>query len=90
MVGRPEQIGPEEAFNCPQGDRGRGDVSAVNLTGGVLSFGQIGALASPAVFSLLLGLTAGYSAGWLACVVPAVLVSVNMLRQGKPVRGHRL
>jgi len=56
------------------------------VTGGVLSFGQIGALASPAVFSLLLGLTAGYSFSWLVCAVPAVLVSVNMLRQGKPVR----
>jgi hypothetical protein len=61
-----------------------GRVGAV--TGGVLSFGQIGALASPAVFSLLLGLTAGYSASWLVCAVPAVLVSINMLRQGKPVR----
>src|ERR1700726_1946955 len=39
-----------------------GRVGAV--TGGVLSFGQIGALSSPAVFSLLLGLSGGYSAGW--------------------------
>jgi hypothetical protein len=29
----------------------------------VLSFGQIGALSSPAVFSLLLGLSGGYSSG---------------------------
>ena len=34
------------------------------VTGGVLSFGQIGAPSSPAVFSLLLGLFGGYSAGW--------------------------
>jgi len=61
-----------------------GQVGAV--TGGVLSFGQIGALASPAVFSLLLRLTGDYGAGWLACAVPAILVGVNMLRQGKPVR----
>jgi len=61
-----------------------GRVGAV--TGGVLSFGQIGALASPAVFSLLLGLTAGYSASWVACAVPAILVGVNMLRQGRPVQ----
>jgi Major Facilitator Superfamily len=60
-----------------------GRVGAV--TGGVLSFGQIGALASPAVFSLLLRLTADYSASWMVCAVPAVLVGVNMLRQGKPV-----
>src|ERR1700758_2660643 len=61
-----------------------GRVGAV--TGGVLSFGQIGALSSPAVFSLLLRLTAGYSASWVVCAVPAVLVGVNMLRQGKPVQ----
>ena len=61
-----------------------GRVGAV--TGGVLSFGQIGALASPAVFSLLLGLTGGYGAGWVACAVPAILVGVNMLRKGKPAR----
>jgi hypothetical protein len=58
-----------------------GRVGAV--TGGVLSFGQIGALSSPAVFSLLLGLSGGYSAGWVVCAVPAVLVGVNMFRQGK-------
>jgi hypothetical protein len=61
-----------------------GRVGAV--TGGVLSFGQIGALASPAVFSLLLRLTAGYGAGWVACAVPAILVGVSMLRQGKLAR----
>jgi hypothetical protein len=52
----------------------------------VLSFGQIGALVSPAVFSLPLRLTAGYSASWMACAVPAVLVGINMLRQSKPVQ----
>jgi MFS family permease len=56
------------------------------VTGGVLSFGQIGALVSPAVFSLLLRLTADYSASWMVCAVPAVLVGINMLRQGKPVQ----
>jgi MFS family permease len=60
-----------------------GRVGAV--TGGVLSFGQIGALSSPAVFSFLLGLSGGYSAGWVVCAVPAVLVGVNMFRQGKPM-----
>jgi hypothetical protein len=52
----------------------------------MLSFGQIGALSSPAVFSLLLGLSGGYSAGWVVCAVPAVLVGVNMFRQGRPVQ----
>lgn len=61
-----------------------GRVGAV--TGGVLSFGQIGALASPALFSLLLRLTADYSASWMVCAVPAVLVGINMLRQRKPVQ----
>ena len=61
-----------------------GRVGAV--TGGVLSFGQIGALSSPAVFSLLLGLSGGYSAGWVVCAAPAVLVGVNMFRQGKPMQ----
>jgi MFS family permease len=61
-----------------------GRVGAV--TGGVLSFGQIGALSSPAVFSLLLRLTGGYSASWAVCAAPAVLVGVNLLRQGKPVQ----
>jgi hypothetical protein len=66
-----------------------GQVGAV--TGGVLSFGQIGALACPAVFSLLLRLTSGYSASWMACAVPAVLVGINMLRQGKSEqRGNAL
>ena len=58
-----------------------GRVGAV--TGGVLSFGQIGA---PAVFSLLLGLSGGYSAGWVVCAVPAVPVGVNMFCQRKPVQ----
>src|SRR5580700_2228254 len=61
-----------------------GRVGAV--TGGVLSFGQIGALSSPAVFSLLLRLTADYSASWMVCAVPAVLVGINMLRQSKPAQ----
>ena len=35
---------------------------------------------------MLLGLSGGYSAGWVVCAVPAVLVGVNMFRQGKPVQ----
>jgi MFS family permease len=64
-----------------------GRVGAV--TGGVLSFGQIGALVTPAVFSLLLRLTADYSASWMVCAVPAVLVGVNMLRQGKAMEQRK-
>src|SRR5580698_4926170 len=58
-----------------------GRVGAV--TGGVLSFGQMGAFLCPSVFSLLLRVTGGYSTGWAFCAVPAVLVGINMLRQGE-------
>jgi len=55
-----------------------GSVGAV--TGGVLSFGQIGAFVGPSVFSLLLHLTGGYGAGWAVCAVPAVWVCISLLR----------
>ncbi len=57
-----------------------GTVGAV--TGGVLSFGQVGALAGPFAFSLLLHLTGGYMAGWAVCAIPAVWVGVTLLRPG--------
>jgi hypothetical protein len=38
--------------------------SAGAVTGGVLSFGQIGAFLGPSGFSVLLGLTGGYGFGW--------------------------
>ena len=59
-----------------------GRVGAV--TGGVLSFGQIGALAGPVVFSALLYLTGGYAAGWAVCAIPALLVGLTLLRQRAP------
>jgi hypothetical protein len=55
-----------------------GRVGAV--TGGVLSFGQIGAFAGPLLFSLLLHLTGDYGAGWAVCAIPAVWVAVSLLR----------
>ena len=57
-----------------------GRVGAV--TGGVLSFGQIGALAGPFAFSLLLSLTGGYSAGWALCAIPGLWVGARLLRPG--------
>jgi hypothetical protein len=51
------------------------------VTGGVLSFGQVGAFAGPLLFSLLLHLTDGYGAGWAVCAVPAILVGVSLLRR---------
>ncbi len=55
-----------------------GRVGAV--TGGVLSFGQIGALCGPFVFSLLLYVTGGYGAGWAVCAAPALWVGITLLR----------
>ena len=52
------------------------------ITGGVLSFGQMGAFLCPSVFSLLLRLTGSYAAGWTVCAIPAVLVGFNLLRGG--------
>src|SRR3954447_14530413 len=56
-----------------------GRVGAV--TGGVLSFGQIGALCGPFVFSLLLYVTGGYGAGWAVCAIPALWVGITLLRK---------
>ena len=60
-----------------------GRVGAV--TGGVLSFGQIGALMGPFLFSLLLHLTGGYGIGWAVCAIPALWVGVSLLRPQAPV-----
>ena len=49
------------------------------VTGGVLSFGQIGAFLGPSAFALLL-LTGGYGFGWALCAVPAVCVGMSLLR----------
>ncbi len=66
-----------------------GRVGAV--TGGVLSFGQIGAFAGPLVFSLLLHLTGDYGAGWAVCAIPALWVGISLLRPPAPVaRGDAL
>ena len=70
----------EAARAAPEGRRGA-------VTGGVLSFGQVGALAEPLMFSALLGLTGSYGIGFMACGIPALLVGVNLLRQ--PVSGKR-
>ena len=56
------------------------------VTGGVLSFGQMGAFLCPSVFALLLRLTGGYAAGWAVCAIPAVWVGANLLR-GERVSG---
>ena len=50
------------------------------VTGGVLSIGQVGALALPLLFSGLLDLTGSYAAGFVVCALPALLVGVQLLR----------
>lgn len=64
----------ETANAAPEGQRGA-------VTGGVLSFGQLGALTAPTVFSILLGLSDSYSLGFIVCTIPALLVGYALLRQ---------
>jgi hypothetical protein len=61
------------------------------VTGGVLSFGQIGALLGPFAFSLLLRVTGGYGAGWAFCTIPALWVGISLMRRRVPIeRGNAL
>ena len=67
----------ETARAAPEGMRG-------GVTGGVISFGQVGALVLPLIYSGLLDFTGSYGAGFIACGVPALLVGVQLLRQRTP------
>jgi hypothetical protein len=51
------------------------------VTGGVLSFGQVGALALPLLYSGLLELTGSYGVGFVVCGLPALVVGVQLLRK---------
>lgn len=64
----------ETARAAPDGMRG-------GITGGVLSFGQVGALSLPLVYSGLLDLSGSYGIGFVVAGVPALLVGVQLLRQ---------
>jgi MFS family permease len=64
----------ETARAAPEGMRGA-------VTGGVLSFGQVGALTEPLIYSALLGLTGNYGLGFIVCGIPALVVGVSMLRR---------
>ena len=64
----------ETANAAPEGMRGA-------VTGGVLSFGQLGALTAPTIFSILLGLSNSYSLGFIVCAIPALLVGIALVRQ---------
>jgi len=52
------------------------------VTGGVLSFGQVGALGGPLVYSALLGITGSYGLGFVVCALPALLVGMRLIRRG--------
>jgi MFS family permease len=45
-----------------------------------LSFGQLGALLMPLVYSLILSQTDSYRIGFFVCAIPAVVVGVALLR----------
>ena len=51
-----------------------------SVTGGVLSFGQVGALSLPLIYAALLDTTGSYGIGFVMCGVPALLVGVLLLR----------
>ena len=63
----------ETARGAPQDMRG-------GVTGGVLAFGQVGALVLPLTYSGLLDATGSYGVGFVVCAVPALLVGVQLLR----------
>jgi MFS family permease len=69
----------ETATASPEDMRG-------GVTGGVLSFGQVGALILPLVYSGFLDLTGSYGIGFIACGLPALLVGVQLLRKRAPAR----
>ena len=71
----------ETARAAPEGMRGA-------VTGGVLSFGQVGALAGPLMYSALLGFTGSYGLGFIVCALPALLVGVHLLRMNPSAKAR--
>jgi MFS family permease len=69
----------ETARAAPEGMRG-------GVTGGVLSFGQVGALSLPVIYSTLLETTGSYGVGFVACGLPALLVGILLVRQGRAAK----
>ncbi len=65
----------EAARLAPEGMRGA-------ATGGVLSFGQVGALLLPLGYAAMLAATDSYAAGFMLCGAPALVVGVTLLRRG--------
>lgn len=65
----------EAARLAPEGMRGA-------ATGGVLSFGQVGALLLPLGYAAVLASTGSYAGGFLLCGAPALILGVALLRRG--------
>ena len=53
-------------------------------TGGVLSFGQVGALLLPLIYAGVLALGGGHGMGFAVCGLPALVVGVVLLRRPGP------
>jgi nitrate/nitrite transporter NarK len=54
------------------------------VTGGVLAFGQVGALMMPLVYSGLLNATGSYGIGFVVCGLPALLIGFRLMRAESP------
>ena len=67
----------ETARGAPEDMRG-------GVTGGVLAFGQVGALLLPLTYSGLLDGTGSYGIGFVVCAVPALVVGIQLLRGRRP------
>jgi fucose permease len=73
----------ETARAAPDGMRG-------GVTGGVLAFGQVGALIMPLVYSGLLDWTGSYGVGFAVCAIPALLIGLQLVRHAtSPARVAR-
>lgn len=57
------------------------------VTGGVLSFGQLGSLVMPLAYSGLLDASGSYGAGFFVCGLPAVWTGWQLLRRPRPSAG---
>ncbi len=72
----------EAARLAPAGQRGA-------ATGGVLSFGQMGGLLLPLVYSGMLVATGSHGLGFAACGLPALVVGIALLRAPRDQGGNR-
>ncbi len=67
----------EAARLAPGGNRGQ-------ATGGVLSFGQVGALLLPLLHAFILALTGSHGLGFALCTLPALVIGLMLLLRTPP------